>query len=147
MQKSSNPKTESQAPRPETLQTLHSKPKQRVFRDSYYWGRNNYLYHFGGSLLSLWYHGPQNPILIIKAPTLHHWPPLRQVHEQQVVVCRAFSHGLSCLGFRVGAVGFRAGLRCPGKGLGFRVEGVGVRAQGLGPVRPCGRGPEAPQNP
>ena len=33
-------------------------------------GFNHYLYHFGGSLLSLSYNGPQSPILTSKAPTL-----------------------------------------------------------------------------
>ena len=36
----------------------------------YYKGFNNSLYYVGGSLLYLSYKGPQNPILIIKAPTL-----------------------------------------------------------------------------
>ena len=35
-----------------------------------YRGLSNYLYYFGGSLLLLKYNGPQNPILIIKAPIL-----------------------------------------------------------------------------
>ena len=36
----------------------------------YYRGLNDYQYYCGGSLLYLWYNGPQNPILIIKAPVL-----------------------------------------------------------------------------
>ena len=31
-------------------------------------GLNNYLYYFGSSLLYFLYNGPQNPVLIIKAP-------------------------------------------------------------------------------
>ena len=42
----------------------------RELSDGYYNGLNNYLCTFGGSLLSLWYNGPRNPILIIKAPRL-----------------------------------------------------------------------------
>ena len=33
-------------------------------------GLNNYLYYFGGFLMILIDNGPQNPILIIKAPIL-----------------------------------------------------------------------------
>ena len=31
---------------------------------------NNYLYYFGGSFLYLYYNGPQNTLLVIKAPIL-----------------------------------------------------------------------------
>ena len=37
---------------------------------AYYRGLNNYQHYFGGSSLYLQYNGPQNPILIIKAPIL-----------------------------------------------------------------------------
>ena len=43
-------------------------PEPELF--SYCRGLNFYLYYFGGSLLSLYYNGPQNPILIIKASIL-----------------------------------------------------------------------------
>ena len=36
-----------------------------------YRGLDNYQYFFGGSLFQLQYNGPQNPILIIKAPVFH----------------------------------------------------------------------------
>ena len=35
-------------------------------------GLNNYQYYLGGSLLSFSHKGPQNPILIIKAPVLQY---------------------------------------------------------------------------
>ena len=50
------------------MKPLHPRPPEKRSRQ-YYRGLNNYQYYFVGSLLYLEYYGPQNPILIIKAPS------------------------------------------------------------------------------
>ena len=62
----------------------------------YYRGLTNYLYYFGGSsFLYLWYNGPPNLILIIKAPIvpLHHI--LLNVHLQKHFPKPLYTYGFT----------------------------------------------------
>ena len=52
------------------FQGLGRSEKGTIKNSVLYSGFNNYLYYCGGSLLHVWYSGLQNPILIIKAPTI-----------------------------------------------------------------------------